>query len=141
MELPLRVLVSAVVVGLATPAILGGLSAYESHQASLRALQAIEAIVRAAQAFFFAGGGADEIRVDLSGGVTARIEHVTIGDAPGGPRSPSATYKVSGQSEAFLLADPPVPMAGDGGPLRLGPGRHTVRIAYEGEGPVRLVVG
>jgi len=138
MDLPLRLLVSAAVVGLTAPAVLGGLAAYEAGHASLQASQAIEAVVRAAQAFYLAGDGAEDVRVDLGGGVTARVEYVAIGDAPGGPRAPSAAYKVSGQPEVFVLADPAVPMAGPGGPLRLGPGPHTVRVSYGGDGPVRL---
>ena len=138
MELPLRLLVSVAVVGLTAPAVLGGLSVYEAEQASGRATEAVDRIVRTAQAFYLAGDGAEDVRVDLGGGVTSRVEYVMIGDAPGGARAPSASYKVSGQAAAFVLADPPVPMAGDGGPLRLGPGAHTVRVSYDGFGPVRL---
>src|SRR3972149_6646132 len=117
MDLPLRLLVSAAVVGLTAPAVLGGLAAYEAGHASLQASQAIEAVVRAAQAFYLAGDGAEDVRVDLGGGgtrgargggVPARVEYVAIGDAPGGPRAPSAAYKVSGQPEVFVLADPAV---------------------------------
>ncbi len=140
MELPLRVLVAAVVVGLTLPAIVSGLSAVEAAQVSARAEAAVDAIVRAAQDFYLAGGGAQTLRVDCSGGTTVRLESVSVGDVPGGPLATSARYKVSGQPAVFLLADPPVPMAADGGPLRLGPGRHTVSVSYEGVGPVRLAV-
>lgn len=140
MELPLRVLVSAVVVGLTVPAIMGGLAAYETQQMAVRAQQAIEAIVRAAQAFYVAGGGAEDVRIDLSGGVTAKVEYITIGDRDGGPRAPSAAYRVTGQTETFLLSDPPVPMCGGASALRLGPGVHVVRVSYDGDGPVRLAV-
>jgi hypothetical protein len=139
MELPLRLLISVAVAGLTAPAVLGGLSAYEAEAASASAMRAIDAVVRAAQAFYLAGDGAEDVRVDLGGGVTARVEFVSIGDAPGGARMPTASYKVSGQAVAFLLTDPPVPMAADGGPLRLGTGPHTVRVSYDGSGPVRLV--
>jgi len=138
MELPLRLLVSVAVAGLAVPAIVGGLSAYETGSASERALQAIDAVVRVAQSLYLAGDGAEDVRVDLGGGVTARVEYVSIGDAPGGARMPTASYKISGEAVAFLLADPPVPMATDGGPLLLAAGAHTVRVSYDGEGPVRL---
>lgn len=140
MELPLRLLVSAVVSGLTIPAILGGLNTYEVHRASAQAEGAIDAIVRTAQAFYFAGGGSQIVRVDLTGGITANVEHVEVGDGPGGPRAPSATYKVTGLPAVFLLSDPPVPMAGEGGPLRLGPGVHAVRVSFEGDGPVHLAV-
>lgn len=140
MELPLRLFVSSVVVGLTAPAVLSGLAAVEAAQASERAAAAVDALVRAAQDFYLAGGGAQAIRVDLGGGVTVHVESVTVGDAPGGPLATTATYTLSGQLPVFLLTDPPVPMAGDAGPLRLGPGPHVVRVAYEGEGPVRLAV-
>jgi len=140
MDLPFRLVVSAVVVGITVPAVHGGLSAYETQQASVRAQQAIESIVRVAQVFYVAGGGAEEIRVDLAGGVTAKVEHVALGDRVGGPRAPSAAYKVTGQRETFLLSQPPVPMAGPDGPFRLGPGVHVVRVSYEGDGPVRLAL-
>jgi len=140
MELPLRLLVSAVVVGLTAPVFVSGLSAVEAAQASERAAGAVDALVRAAQDFYLAGGGAQTMPVDLAGGVTVRVESVTIGDAPGGPRATTATYKLSGQPPVFLLTDPPVPMAADGGPLHLGPGAHIVRVSFDGEGPVRLAV-
>lgn len=140
MDLPLRLLVAAVVAGVTLPSIFGGLSLYELQDASRRAVEAIDAIVRTAQRFYFAGGGGEDVRVDLTGGVTASVEYVRVGDVPGGPRAPSAAYKVTGQGEVFVLADPPVPMSGDDGALVLGPGRHSVRVAYEGDGPVRLSV-
>ena len=140
MDLPLRVLVSAVVVGLTVPAVLGAWSAYETDQASVRAVQAIDAIVRAAQQFYVAGGGAEDVRVDLGGGITARIEYVRIGDAPGGPLGPSASYRVTGQPEVLVLSDPAVPMSGLDGPLRLGSGRHVVRITFDGQGDVRVAL-
>jgi len=140
MELPLRLLVAAVVVGITVPTIVSGLSAYEAQQISLQAAQAIDAVFRAAQDFYSAGGGAQTIPVDLSGGVSVRLEYATIGDAPGGSRATTGTYKLSGQPPVFLLSDPPVPMTADGGPLRLGPGRHRVLVSYPGEGPVRLAV-
>ena len=140
MELPLRLLVSAVVVGLTLPAFVSGLSAYEAAQVSVRVQQGIDAIVRGAEDLFVAGGGAQTIHVDFGGGVTVRVEYVVLGDVPGGPRAPTATYKLTGQGPVFLLSDPPVPMAGTAGPLRLGPGSHAVRVSYEGDGPVRLSV-
>ena len=140
MELPLRLLVAAIVAGLTIPTIVSGLSVYEAHEVSARAIRAIEAVVLVAQQFYLSGGGAEDVRVDLEGGVTAKVEYVVIGDAPDGPRAPTARFKVSGQPEVFVLSDPPVPMAGEGGPLRVGPGRHTVRVAYDGGGPVRLAV-
>jgi type II secretory pathway pseudopilin PulG len=140
MELPLRLLVSAIVVGVTAPAVVSGLSAVETAQASERAAAAVDALVRAAQDFYLAGGGAQAIPVDLGGGVTVRVESVTIGDAPGGPRATTAAYTLSGQPPVFLRTDPPVPMAGDAGPLRLGAGAHVVRVSFEGQGPVRLAV-
>jgi|SRR5437867_1466513 len=140
MELPLRVLVSAVVVGLTVPAILSGLSAYEAGQISVRVEQGIDVIVRAAEDFYLAGGGAQTIRVDLDGGATIHVEYVLLGDAAGGPRATTASYKLTGQPVVFIRSNPPVPMEGEEGPLRLGPGRHTVRVSFEGEGPVRLAV-
>jgi hypothetical protein len=139
-ELPFRVLVAAVVVGLTVPTALTGLSAYESQQLSIRAMQAVESIVRVAQQFYVSGGGVEDVRVDLGGGVTARIEHVAVGDEVHGSLATTARFQISGQPEAFLLTDPPVPMAGEGGPLRLGPGRHVVRVLFEGDGPVHLAV-
>ena len=140
MDLPFRLLVSAVVVGLTVPTIVAGLSAYEAAHVSRTAELAIDAIVRVAQRLYLAGGGAEDVVVDLGGGVTAKVEYARVGDAPGGPLAPSAAYKVSGQPEVFLLADPPVPMAGVGGPLHLGPSRSVVRVSYEGAGPVALAV-
>src|SRR3989304_6223023 len=84
MELPLRLLVAAVVVGLTVPAIHGGLNAYETAQASRTAEVAIDAVVRVAQRLYLSGGGAQDVVVDLSGGVTARVEYVRIGDTAGG---------------------------------------------------------
>ncbi len=139
-ELPFRVLVAAVVVALTVPTVFTGLSAYESQQLSVRAMQAVEAVVRVAQHFHVSGGGVEDVRVDLRGGITGRIERILIGDVAGGPLAATARYRVSGQQEAFLIADPPVPMAGDDGPLWLSPGLHVVRVSYEGEGPVRLAV-
>ena len=52
MDLPLRVLVAAVVAGVTVPAVLGGLGAAEGQQAVLRAEQAIDAVVRVAQRFY-----------------------------------------------------------------------------------------
>lgn len=138
MDLPLRVLVAAVVAGITVLAVLGGLGAAEGQQAVLRAEAAIDAVVRLAQRFYLAGGGGEELRVDLGGGVTAKVEYVRIGDVPGGAWASAAAYRVTGQPETYVVADPPVPMAGDGGPMVLGPGLHRVRIAYDGEGPVRL---
>ena len=140
MELPFRVLVAAVVVGLTVPTVFSGLAAYESQQLSVRAVQAVDAVVRVAQQFYVSGGGAEDVRVDLSGGMTARIEHAVIGDVEGGPLASTARYRISGQPEGFLIADPPVPMVGEDGAFWLGPGRHVVRVSYEGEGPVRLAV-
>ncbi|HYS71517.1 MAG TPA: hypothetical protein VEM95_03750 [Thermoplasmata archaeon] len=140
MELPLRLLIGAVVVGLTVPTILSGLNAYEVQQVSLQAARAVDAIVRAAQDFYLAGGGAETIPVDLGGGVSVRVEYVSLGDGPDGPRATTATYKLTGQQAVFLLTDPPVPMSGGEGPLGLGPGRHVVRVAYAGDGPVRLAV-
>jgi len=139
-DLPFRVLVAAVVVGITVPTVFAGLSAYESSQLEVRALQAVDAIVRVAQQFYVSGGGAEDVRVDLEGGLTARIEHISIGDVSGGPMATTARYQISGQREAFLVADPAVPMAGEDGPLRLAQGRHVVRVSHDGEGPVRLAV-
>lgn len=140
MDLPFRIVVSAIVVGVTVPTVLAGLSAYESHQLSIRAMQAIDAIVRAAHQIHVWGGGAERVRVDLAGGLTAHIEYLLIGDVPGGPMASTARYKVSGVPEVFLISDPPVPMEGDEGPLRLGVGRYEVRVWQEYEGPVRLAV-
>ena len=140
MELPFRVLVAAVVVGLTVPTVFAGLSAYESQQLSVRAIQTIDAIVRVAQEIYLSGGGVEDVRVDLEGGITARIELIAIGDSQDGPLAATARYQISGQGEAFLISDPQVPMTGGDGALRVGPGRHVVRVSHDGEGPVRLAV-
>lgn len=140
MDLPFRILVSAIVIGLTAPTVFAGLSAYESRELSVRAMRGIDAIVQAAQQIHLSGGGADRVRVDFVGGLTAHIEYVLIGDASGGSMASAARYKVLGIPEVFLLSDPPVAMEGEGGPLHLGPGRHEVRVWQEDEGPVRLVV-
>lgn len=136
--LPFQILVSVIVVGLTAPVVLSGLSAYEVQEVSARAAAAVEAVVRLAQRFYLSGGGAQDVRVDLEGGLTARVEHVAIGDRPGGAWAASARIQVSGQSEFVLVAAPPVPMAGPDGPLFLGPGRHWVHVSYDGQGPVRM---
>jgi hypothetical protein len=139
-ELPFRVLIATIVVGLTGPTALAGFSAYEGVQLSNRAVAAVDAIVRVAQQFFLSGGGAEDVPVDLLGGITARLEYARIGDVVDGPLGPSARFRISGQPETFLLADPPVPMTAGDGPLELPPGRHVVRVEYEGDGPVRLAV-
>jgi len=139
-DLPFRVLVAAVVVGLTVPTVITGLAAYESQHLAVRAVQAVDAVVQVAQQFYVSGGGAEDVNVDLEGGITTRIEHLVIGDAAGGSLATTARYQISGQREAFLIADPPVPMTGEDGPLRLEQGRHVVRVSYEGVGPVRLAV-
>lgn len=138
--LPLRLLVAAIVAGLTIPTVVAGLTAYEAQQVELRTVQELDAVVRVAQQLYMSGDGAQDVRVDLAGGVTVRVEYAAIGDAPGGPLAPSVRFKLSGQPEVFLLADPPVPMAGEDGPLSLGPGRHVVRVEYGGVGPVRVVL-
>ncbi len=138
--LPLRLLISAVVAGLTVPAILGGLGPLEADQASVRAQREIDRIVRSAQDFYLSGGGSEDLRIDLSGGFMARVESVRIGDAPGGPFAGTASYRVTGQAEAYLVLRPAVPLAGSDAPLVLGPSMQTVRVAYDGEGPVRLAV-
>lgn len=140
MDLPFRILVGVIVVGLTAPTVMTGLSAYESQQSSVRALRAIDAIVRVAQQFHVSGGGAERVRVDLSGGLAVRVEYISIGDAAGGPMATTARYAVSGLAEAFVITDPPVPMEGEGGPLRLDSGHHLVDVSYDGEGAVRLAV-
>ncbi|MGI0148923.1 MAG: hypothetical protein ACREDF_05270, partial [Thermoplasmata archaeon] len=67
MELPFRVFVAAIVVGLTVPTVFAGLSAYESQQLSVRAIQTIDAIVRVAQEIYLSGGGVEDVRVDLGG--------------------------------------------------------------------------
>lgn len=138
--LPFQLLVSAVVVSLTVPTVFAGLSAYEVQQVSARAAAAVEAVVRVAQRFHLSGGGAQDVRVDLAGGLTARVESVAIGDVPDGAWAASARIRVSGRSEIVLVASPLVPMAGPDGPLVLGPGRHVVRVAFDGQAPVRLAV-
>ena len=140
MDLPLRLLVSAVVVGLTIPAVLGGLNAYEAEAASARAVGTIDAVVRVAQRFYVSGGGSEDVRVDLRGGIAVRVEGISIGDRIGGPHATLAAYRITGRPIVFLRSDPAVPMAGDGAPLSLGPGVHAVRVSYDGAGPVRLVV-
>ena len=140
LELPFRVLVAAVVVGLTAPTVFAGLSAYESQQLSVRVLQGVDAIVQVAQQFYVSSGGAEDVRLDFGGGITARVDHVSIGDVSGGTLATTVRYRISGQPEAFLISDPPVPMEGEAGPLTLGPGLHVVRVSYDGEGPVRLSV-
>ena len=137
-DLPLRLLIGIVILGLTVPAIVSGLSAYETQQMTVRVTQEIERLVQVAQQFYLSGGGAEDVRLHFDGGMTAKVESIAIGDVPGGPLATSASYRLSGQQERFLLSDPPVPMAGPDGPLRLGPGVHTVRVSYEGDGPVRL---
>ena len=140
MELPLRLLVSSVVVGLTLPAVVSGFSALEYAQLSVRVTEGLDAIVHAAQDFYLAGGGAQTVRVDFGGAVTVHVEYITIGDARGGPWSATVSYKLTGLSPVFLLSDPPIPMTSGDGPLRLGPGRHVVRVSYDGNDAVLLEV-
>lgn len=140
MELPFRLLLAATVAGLATPAVLSGLTAYEIHQLSVKVTHAIDALVAVAHEFFVAGGGAEDVRVDLGHGIAAKVEYVAMGDAPDGPLAYLVRYKLAGQDEVVLATNPPVPLTGGEGPLSLGPGRHDIRVSYDGEGPVQLEV-
>ncbi|MBI4415525.1 MAG: hypothetical protein HY557_00905 [Euryarchaeota archaeon] len=140
MELPFRVFVSVIVAAITIPAMVNGLAAYEADAVSIRVVGVIDTVVQLAQQFYLSGGGSEDVRIELRGGMTVRLEYVEFGDVPGGPRATTARYKLGGAAEVALLADPLVPMAGDRGPLRVGVGPHAVRVTYDGEGPVRLAV-
>ena len=140
-DAPLRLLVSAIVVGLTLPAIASALSDFEAQHVALQVERELDRIVRVAQSFYIAGGGGTTVHVDLGGGIGSRLEYLDVGDAPGGPRAPSAVFKLTGHPAVFVLSDPRVPMTGGGGPLHVEAGTRAIRISYEGEGPVRLAVG
>jgi len=128
--MPLQLLIVAIVAGITVPVVYAGLDAYDRGQVETRVRGEAFRLMRVAQQYSVAGGGAETLQVDLRGGAFVPLLYLRIGDHGGGPYANVVRYRIGGEDERFVLAEhPTVLMAGtDGETLALGPGTYAIHL-------------
>lgn len=133
--LPFKILITAIVIGLATPAVLGGLSIFDRSQVYERILGTLLNFAEVAKQYYAAGGGSEALDLDLRGGLWTRVEFVIMGDVLGGSTANVITFKLSGEEKQFLLIEKPrVPISTGDGPLTLSEGLYSLRVEVADSG-------
>jgi len=111
-ELPLRLLMTLIILGLSLPAVLGLLAAHSNSEVHRSVVSGIDRIFAAArQAFQGSNGTGSSVDVTFSSGFLKGIERIQIGDRLGGDSGFVARYTVSGEPERTIaIGELGVPM-------------------------------
>ena len=127
--LPLKLIITALVLSITIPASVNALQAYDRMQAQENVRSEVEHLALAARQVYLGGTGSQRaIQFNPDGGMFYKLDWISIGDAPGG-QNESAIFYCFGDSStrAILISNPQVPLRGeDGDAVHLGPGRHSL---------------
>lgn len=129
--LPLKIAIVVIVMAISSPIIYGSLRAYEAAKLESQMGSEASAIAELAKLLYTGGpGNAQQLTVNLRGGVTSRSDYMEIGDVPNGTYASCIRYRVRGLAmKTLLIEGPNVPMRGsDGEPLRMFEGKHSLML-------------
>jgi len=130
--MPLRLLISAVILAIIVPTAWAGLSSYTHTKAEADMQGQLDLLTAAIHQVYFGGpGNMRNVEVRADGGAGASLEYLRLGDAlPSGGDRYLVRFKFDGRPErVHIVTDPSVMMTSpSNSPLELGPGHHTLRI-------------
>ena len=129
--LPLKIAIVAVVMAISSPIIYGSLRAYEMGKLEGQMGSEASAIAELAKMLYLGGpGNAQQLTVNLRGGVTSSADYMLVGDTPDGTYESCILYRVKGMAEKTLLIESPnVPLRAEReAPLKMLEGRHSLML-------------
>ena len=131
--LPLRLLVTAAVLALTLPAVVGALAAHDLRRTEERVRGEALRVLGLAARLDLAGGGRASLTVDLRDGAVTGVRFLRFANAGA---AGMAAYELRGQPERVVaLPDPSPPWRFDSGAdLVLTPGLHEVLLEHQADG-------
>ncbi|MCK4443036.1 MAG: hypothetical protein KAW09_00730 [Thermoplasmata archaeon] len=133
--LPLKLLITAVVMGISIPAVLAAWSNVEKVQTenSLRS-EINYLILRIRQVHRAGPGNSVTVDVNLDSGMFTSIEHVLVGDGLQSQWRSTIRWKLGGESEQVIPIDDGIPVVGnDGKAFRLTEGHSSLYLEVKKE--------
>lgn len=129
--LPLKLTIVAITLAISSPIIYGGLATYERSKVEAQLRGEASAIADMAKLVYTGGpGNAQQLKVRLTGGMTAHADYILVGDLEGGNFTSCIRYKAKGSPEQTLLVSRPnVPMRSpDNLALKLVEGNYDIMV-------------
>jgi hypothetical protein len=127
--LPLKLIITALVLSITIPASVNALQAYDRMQAQENVRNEVEHLIISARQVYLGGAGSQRvIEFNPDGGMFYHLDWVSIGDAVGGQNESAIFYRFEdGSTKVILISNPRVALRGEGGGgVRIGPGRHQL---------------
>jgi len=135
--MPLKLTIVAITLAISSPIIYIGLSTYEKSKVEAQLRGEASAIADMAKLVYTGGNGNEQqLKVKLSGGVTAHADYILVGDSNNGNYTSCVRYKAKGLPEqVMLVSQPNVPMRSpDGMALKLMEGKYDLMIECKSAG-------
>lgn len=133
--LPLKLLITAIVMGISIPAILATWSNVEKVQVenSLRS-EMNYLILRIHQVHRAGPGTSISLDVNLDSGMFTSIDYVLVGDSQGSPLKGTIRWKLGGEQEKVIPIKDGIPVCGkDGKAFRLTEGHSSLYLETKKE--------
>lgn len=133
--LPLKLLITAIVMGISIPAVLAMWSNVEKVQVESSIQSEVNYLMLRIQQVHRSGpGNAITVEIHLDSGMFAQIEYVLVGDELEDPFKGTIRWKLSGDSERVILIEDGIPVCGkDGKAFRLAEGHSSLYLEVKKE--------
>jgi hypothetical protein len=133
--LPLKLLITAIVMGISIPAILATWSNVEKVQVENSLQSEMNYLVLRIQQVYRAGlGNSISLDINLDSGMFTSIDHFLVGDDLESPLKGTIRWKLSGDSERVTLINDGIPVCGiDGKAFRLVEGQSSLYLEVKKE--------
>ena len=129
--LPLKLIITALVLSITIPASVNALQAYDRIQAEEGVQAEVEHLALSARQVYLGGSGSQRVvQFNPKGGMFYTLEWVAIGGPVGSQNTSSIFYRFEGGStRGIVLTNPQIPVQGeDGNAVMLGPGNHELLL-------------
>ena len=133
--LPLKLLITAIVMGISLPAILATWSNVEKVQVENSLQSEMNYLILRIQQVHRAGpGNSIGVDVNLDSGMFTSVDYVLVGDGLDSPFKSTIRWKLSGDSERVIPIKDGVPVCGkDGKAFRLAEGHSSLYLEVKRE--------
>lgn len=133
--LPLKLLITAIVMGIAIPAVLAMWSNVEKVQVENSVRSEMNYLVLRIQQVHRSGpGNAVIVEIDLDSGVFTRIDHVLVGDSLSSPLKGTIRWKLGGGQENIIPIEDGIPVCGKNDEaLKLAEGHSSLYLEVKKE--------
>ena len=138
-ELPLKLIIIAIVVAITIPIMVDSLSNFSNDQVLSDIRAEIAKVVTAIKLSYSSGIGTSiPVTVSLQNGVMTSIDYIKIGDTRGAVYEAMIRFKVSTDNVQYIQIEPYIPVtygpAGFTSPMTLSAGHYHLHAVHRGDG-------